>query len=201
MRVVLVAEEAAGIQVLRQLGQRDDEVVAVMARPDKTSAAGATLWQVAQTMGHQVWPAEEVRHEALGERLREHDVDVVLNVHSLYVVHQACLDATRFGWYNLHPGLLPEYAGLNTVSWAIYRGEPTHGVTVHRMAPRIDAGAICYQERFPINENDTALSLSAKCARVGARLMIDLVEALARDPESVPRFEQDPGRYPHLPSG
>lgn len=192
MRIVLVAEEAAGMQVLRALEQRDDEVVAVMARADKTSAAGASVWDVARAMGHQTWPAEEVRLPTLAHRLRELDIDVVLNVHSLYVVHGDALDVPRFGWYNLHPGLLPEYAGLNTVSWAICRGERTHGVTIHRMAPRVDAGAICYQERFAITQDDTGLSLSAKCVRVGVRLILDLVEALGRDPASVPSIQQDP---------
>ena len=38
----------------------------------------------------------------------------------------------------------PEYAGLNAPSWAIYNGEPAHGVTLHWMEAAIDTGPIAW---------------------------------------------------------
>ena len=61
---------------------------------------------------------------------------------------------------NLHPGPLPQYAGLNVPSWAIYNGEVTHGVSLHRMDSGIDTGPIAYQASVLIGPRDTGLSLS-----------------------------------------
>jgi len=61
-------------------------------------------------------------------------------------VPEAVLGVPARGAWNLHPGPLPRYAGLNAPSWAIYRGEQRHGVTVHRMDRGIDTGDIAYQE-------------------------------------------------------
>jgi hypothetical protein len=69
--------------------------------------------------------------------------------------------------FDLHPGPLPRYAGLNSVSWAIYRGEKEHGVTLHKLAPEIDAGPIIFQESVSIGRKETGLSLTAKCVNAG----------------------------------
>ena len=123
--------------------------------------------------------------------MRAEEVDLLLNVHSLYVIHGTVLGAPRIGAFNLHPGPLPRYAGLNAVSWAIYQGERSHGVTVHWMAPEIDAGPIAYQSLFPIDENDTALSLAARCVREGLPLMMRLLDVAAKHPAEIPAVPQD----------
>src|SRR5580692_7331177 len=73
-------------------------------------------------------PVERVKDPELAESLRSAQVDLLLNVHSLYIIHQGVLAVPRLGAYNLHPAPLPRYAGLNSVSWAIYHGEKEHGV-------------------------------------------------------------------------
>lgn len=191
MRVLLVAEDAPGIQVLKALQEREHEIVAVMAKPADRSARGASVWHVAEHAGLQTWPAERVKDPALGDLLGDAAIDLLLNAYSLFVIHHRVLDAPRIGSYNLHPGPLPAYAGLNSVNWAIYHGERSHGVTVHRMDPLVDAGPIAYQETFAIESTDTGLTVSTRCIKVGVRLMIQLIDAAARDPALIPAIEQD----------
>jgi len=194
MRVVLAAEESAGLQILRTLAGSKHQVVAVLASPPKDRAVGARVWNVARELGCATWPADLVKDPGLGERLRSEQVDILLNVHSLYVINEEVLAAPKLGAFNLHPGPLPRYAGLNAVSWALFRGENTHGVTVHRMDPGIDSGPIVYQTCFPIESEDTALSVSLKCAREGVALMLHLLQVAEADPASIPLVPQDLGR-------
>ena len=189
MNVLLIGEESAGIQMLSALQQRSEQnVVAVMASPSKI---GASLWNAASQLNIETWPANLVKDPELAGQLRTANVDIVLNIHSLYLIHGSVLLAPKIGAFNLHPGPLPRYAGLNAVSWAIYNGESRHGATVHRMVPEIDAGPIVYQTMFRIEENDTALSLSAKCVREGIALMLRLLETAAGDPSAIPLVAQD----------
>src|SRR6266545_7057665 len=159
LNILLVGEESAGIQMLRAIARSDHRVVAVMASPSKQTSGGATLWSVAEKMGYPTWPARRVKEASFANTVRSEGVDIILNVHSLHIIHKDVLEAARIGSFNLHPGPLPRYAGLNAVSWALYRGERTHGVTLHKMVAEIDAGPIVYQSLFPIEESDTALSL------------------------------------------
>jgi methionyl-tRNA formyltransferase len=190
VKVLLVAEESAGIQVLRALAKSPHELVAVLTAPP-TRGGGATVGGVAEQLGVPVVPSERVRDPKTADWLREEGVDLLLNVHSLYLIHGDVVSAPRIGSFNLHPGPLPEYAGLNTPSWAIYNGEPRHGVTVHWMEPGVDTGAIAYEARFDLTETDTGLSVSARCVREGVPLIEQLLETAAADPAAIPRKEQD----------
>ena len=191
MNVVLAGEESAGIQTLKALARSDHRIVAVMASPTKKSLSSSTLWQVAEQMGLPTWPSSLVKDPAFAERIRDAEVDIILNAHSLFVMRGEVVEAPRIGSFNLHPGPLPRYAGLDVVSWAIYLGERTHGVTIHKMAAGIDTGPIVYQSLFDIEESDTALTLYAKCTKEGVALLLRLLETASGDANAIPLTPQD----------
>jgi methionyl-tRNA formyltransferase len=190
VNVLLVAEESAGIQVLRALAAGPHEVVAAMTAPP-TRGGGTTVAVVAEQLGVPVLPSEGVRDPETAAWIRDHEVDLLLNVHSLYLIHGQVVAAPRIGSFNLHPGPLPQYAGLNAPSWAIYNGEERHAVTVHWMEPGVDTGAIAYETWFDLTDADTGLSVSVRCAREGVSLMERLLEAAAEDPSAIPKQAQD----------
>jgi methionyl-tRNA formyltransferase len=191
MNVVLIAEESAGIQALSTLVDTDHRIVAVLASPLKSRFPRASVFLAANKYKLPVWPAELVKDASLAERLRAERVDMILNVHSLYLIHDEVLRAPVIGAFNLHPGPLPRHAGLNAVSWAIYEGETIHGVTLHKMVPEIDAGPIVSQTLFAISCSDSALSLSTKCVEHGLNLVRELLEMAAEDPSRIPLVQQN----------
>ncbi len=189
MNVALVAEEAAGVRVLRALAETEHAIVGVFTSAPATGDR-ATVWHAAETLGLPVRPTEQVREAATAAWLRDRRVDLLLNIHSLYVAPESVVEAPGIGSFNLHPGPLPHYAGLNAPSWAIYRGERTHGVTLHWMDSGIDTGPIAYASTFPIEPDDTGLVVATRCAREGVALVARLVETAASAPETIPRFAQ-----------
>jgi methionyl-tRNA formyltransferase len=180
LRVLLVAEEAAGLQALKLLADTEHEVMAVLSR---SGAAGE-----AERLGVPVADPARVTDAAFAARAAE--ADLLLNIHSLHIAAAEVAAAPRIGGFNLHPGPLPEYAGLNAPSWAILAEETRHAVTLHWMEPEVDAGPIAYAAEFDIEPDDTGLGLSAKCVRQG----LPLVGRLLADAPDVPRQEQDLSR-------
>jgi UDP-4-amino-4-deoxy-L-arabinose formyltransferase/UDP-glucuronic acid dehydrogenase (UDP-4-keto-hexauronic acid decarboxylating) len=191
MSVILVAEESAGIQALRMLEHGRHRVAAVLTAP-QTRGGGATVATVAEKTGVPVLSSAMVREPDLAEWIKLEQIDLLLNVHSLYVVHPDVVAAPRIGSFNLHPGPLPEYAGLNAPSWALYRGERRHAATVHWMHPGIDTGPIAYETRFDLTETDTGLSVSVRCAKEGLALIARLLEEAQRG--AIPSTPQDLNR-------
>jgi len=192
MRIVLAAEETAGVQALRLLTGSPHRLHAVLtgSRTDDRTR-GVTVARAARALSVPVLPADLVKDPRFADDLRREGVDVLLNVHSLHLVDAAVLAAPRVGCFNLHPGPLPEYAGMNVASWALYNGETSHGVTVHWMVPQVDAGPVAFRDSFPITDTDTALSVSATCARRGLSLIEALLTGLAADPVEIPAMDQD----------
>lgn len=192
MRVALFCEEAAGARTLQLVSRSGHELAVVLSSP------GSAAWALARKLGLAPLPAARVREPQFAAELAALRVDLLLNVHSLYIVPEAVLRAARHGAYNLHPGPLPDYAGLNAPSWAIYNGESAHGVTLHRMEPGIDTGPIAFQERFAVTPQDTGLSLALRCAERGLALVERL---LAADPARLALTAQDLGRRRYFGRG
>lgn len=196
MNIIMAAQEAAGIQALRLVAQTSHHVDAVLTGTEHGDGAerGNTVAAVARNLGIEVMPAAVVQDPAFGRELRRRRVDVLLNVHSLYLIDPDVLAAPRVGSFNLHPGPLPEYAGLNVPSWAIYHGETDHGVTLHWIAPEVDAGPIAFAARFPVTASDTGLTVYSKCLQFGMPLISRLLDCMDRDVKTIPSVEQDLSR-------
>ena len=188
LRILLIAEDAAGVQTLRMLAGSPHQVVAVMTRGVGGMSLGATVAGVASRLGYPLWPAHQAKDSAFADTVRREGVDLLLNVHGLYVLPAEVVAAPRIGSFNLHPGPLPRYAGLNAPNWAIYHGEQAHAVTVHWMDAGIDTGPIAYETPVTIEDDDTGLTLSAKCVRAGLPLLHDLLQAAAQG--CIPRRDQ-----------
>ncbi len=195
LRILLIAEEAAGVQTVRLLAGSSHQVVAVMTGGGGGMASGLTIDGVASRLGFPVWPVRRAKEKSFAETVRREEIDLLLNVHALCVLPGDVVAAPRLGSFNLHPGPLPRYAGLNAPSWAIYHGERSHGVTLHWMDAGIDTGAIAYETELTIDDQDTGFTLSAKCVRAGIPLLQQLLDAAAEG--AVPRRPQPalPRRY------
>jgi methionyl-tRNA formyltransferase len=203
LRVAVIAEEAAGVQVIRGLLalSTPPQIVAVLTRSATEGAERPVVYESAQEVGLDVWPSSSVRSPELATRLRDAQVDLLVNIHSLFLIHPSVLAAPAIGSFNLHPGPLPEYAGLNVPSWAIYEGEHSHGVTLHWLDEGIDTGPIAWQERFAIEATDTGLAVSGKCVRRGVPLLLRLASVAAEDGRLIPREEQDLSRRRYFSAG
>ena len=176
------------MKTLRTLAASPHNVVAVVTEGIGGLSDAATVAGVASRLGYRLWPACQVKENGFAEIVRQEGVDLLLNVHALYVLPADVVAAPRIGSFNLHPGPLPRYAGLNAPSWAIYHGEQSHAVTVHWMERGIDTGPIAYEARLAIEDDDTGLTLSAKCVRAGIPLLHNLLQAAAKG--TVPRHPQ-----------
>jgi methionyl-tRNA formyltransferase len=108
-------------------------------------------------------------------------VEVLLNVHSLFLIRKEVLEAPRLGSFNLHPRPLPRRAGLNSVCRAIYRDETEHGITSHKLVPEIDAGPIVYQECIGVVGEENGLSVTVKCVKIEVPLILRLLKRLRKD--------------------
>jgi len=191
LKILLLAEEAAGIQTVKLLAGSPHRVTAVLtASSGGGMGSGATVSAVASRAGFEVWPLRLVKEKEFAGRVRREEVDLLLNIHALCVLPAELVTAPRIGSFNLHPGPLPRYTGLNAPSWAIYNGERTHAVTLHWMDGGIDTGPIAYEAELDITEEDTGFSLSAKCVRAGLPLLQHLLAAASEG--AVPRRPQPP---------
>jgi phosphoribosylglycinamide formyltransferase-1 len=84
---------------------------------------------------------------------------------------------------NIHPSLLPAFAGLNTHQRAIDAGCKFAGATVHYVTAELDHGAILEQAVVPVLQNDDARTLAARVLsqehRIYPRAIAQLLSEIA----------------------
>ena len=94
----------------------------------------------------------------------------------------------RCPFVNVHYAPLPAYRGRATVNWAIINGEKETAISIHTMAPGLDAGRILRQEKVPIEPVDTITDLYRK---LNARQRALLGDAVDDCLAGIPGQEQD----------
>jgi methionyl-tRNA formyltransferase len=169
-RVLIVGNGQAAASALKVAAAHTGLEIRALLTSDGPRSAGG---------GPERLPERMIRDlPALRERGLQ-DVDWLLIANSTVLVPAEVLDQFEGQALNLHPGLLPEYAGLHTHQWAIRNGEESFGATIHRVVTRVDAGAIVAQSRFPIAPEDTGLTLFRKCMKSGQELLRGVLEDIA----------------------
>lgn len=127
--------------------------------------------------------------------LRDKSFDYLLSIANSRGLESGLLMLPEKLAINFHDGPLPEYAGLHVTSWAIIHGEREYGVTWHIVSEGIDDGAILKEKRFALTEQETALSLNAKCHKVGLETFVELLQDLKNDSLSSSRHRIGCGKY------
>jgi methionyl-tRNA formyltransferase len=95
----------------------------------------------------------------------------------------------RCRFVNVHYAPLPEYRGRANVNWAIINGESETAITIHVIAPGLDAGNILYQQRVPIGPDDTVGDLYARLNETQREVLGETVARYISGYEGEPQDE------------
>jgi folate-dependent phosphoribosylglycinamide formyltransferase PurN len=106
--------------------------------------------------------------------------DLVVSVLFDQRVPAAILRIPVFGSVNVHPSLLPEFAGRAPVIMALAQGHETVGITVHFMNEDFDAGDILYQHSIKVCSGDSVLGIQARLMKIGLKALAMVIQQLGR---------------------
>jgi methionyl-tRNA formyltransferase len=95
----------------------------------------------------------------------------------------------RSRFVNVHYAPLPQYRGRANVNWAIINGERETAISVHVMAPGLDAGNVLHQQRVPIGPDDTVGDLYERLNEVQRQVLGDVMARHLDGYEGAPQDE------------
>ena len=183
MKILFMGTPEFAVPSLNALLGAGHTVCGVFTQPDKPKNRGMKLLPSPVkvcALSHEIpvfQPAKMRDGEALGY-LRELDPELIVVAAYGKILPSEILDYPVKGCINVHSSLLPKYRGAAPINWAILNGEAVTGVTIMHMAPALDAGDIIAQASTPIGADETAPTLTARLAELGAELLVSAVEAI-----------------------
>lgn len=181
MRIVFMGTPQFAVPCLEALVERHD-VIAVFTQPDKPKGrkqlltpppvkAKATEYKIP------VYQPNTLRIDEPYEILSGLEPDVIVVTAYGKILPKNILELPKCGCINVHASLLPKYRGSAPIQWSIINGEAETGVTTMYMDEGIDTGDMLQKASLTIGEDETADELHDRLAVLGARLIIETLEA------------------------
>ena len=192
LKILFMGTPEFAVDSLRALLDGGYNVVGVVTMPDKPAGRGhkmqfSAVKQYALEQGLLVFQPEKLKSSEFLQQLNILNVDLQIVV-AFRMLPEVVWNMPKFGTFNLHASLLPDYRGAAPINWAIINGEKETGVTTFFLTYEIDTGAVIFQEKIPILEEDNAGSIHDKLMRIGANLVTKTVDGIiSNDIHPVPQ--------------
>lgn len=185
-RIVYMGTPDFAVGPLAALVDGGYNVVGVVTAPDRPAGRGQLLRPSAVkefAISHNASNAEpkmailqpeRLKNPEWIEELRSLNADLFIVV-AFRMLPEVVFTMPRFGTFNLHASLLPDYRGAAPINWAIINGETRTGVTTFFIDRQIDCGEIIAQTPVEITREDNAGTLHNKLQIIGSQLVLSTV--------------------------
>jgi methionyl-tRNA formyltransferase len=182
MRLIFMGTPDFSVPVLEALAARH-EIAAVYTQPPRPAGRGkqdrpSPVQARAGAMGFQVRHPVSLRSEEVQQSFAALQADVAVVVAYGLILPQVVLDMPRLGCLNIHASLLPRWRGAAPIHRAIMAGDTETGVCIMQMEAGLDTGPVLLRERTPIGAAETTADLHDRLSAMGARLIVEALNAL-----------------------
>lgn len=184
LRIVFFGTPEFAVPTLEALIASNHPVAGVVTQPDRPKGRGQAMQPspvkaAALRRGLAVLQPARLKDEAFLQELRNLKPD--LGVVAAYgkILTDEVLSIPRFGLINVHASLLPKYRGAAPIHRAVMAGEESTGVTIMRIVKALDAGPMLSSVSRAIGPDDTSIDVERALADLGARALVESVDAIS----------------------
>ncbi len=184
MRLIMFGTGPFAVPTFESLLRSEHEVLALVTRPIADSGKRRkTSENPSRDAGEKaellILDPPDVNHPQSVERLNELNADLFVVCDFGQILSKDCLSAAKLGGINLHGSLLPKYRGAAPINWAIYNGDPTTGITIIHMTPKLDGGPCLVKSETEIGPTETTETIEPRLAQLGVEPVHQAIEMLA----------------------
>ena len=165
--VIFISGGGSNMEALIRAAQAPDfpaEIISVFS--DKPNAGGLAKAQAAgiatQVFYRKDYASKEAHEGAILEALAALNPDILCLAGYMRLLSAKFIAPYEGRILNIHPSLLPLFAGLHTHQRALDAGMKLAGCTVHLVTEGMDEGPILAQAAVPIIDGDTESTLAAR---------------------------------------
>ncbi|WP_018608739.1 phosphoribosylglycinamide formyltransferase [Uliginosibacterium gangwonense] len=162
--VILISGRGSNMEAILEADLPGCQIAAVISnRPDAKGLVFARERGVpALALDHKMFADRAAFDQALAAQIDEYSPDLLVLAGYMRILSDDFVRHYVGRMMNIHPSLLPSFAGLHTHCRALEAGVKVHGATVHFVTPTLDAGPIVIQAIVPVSADDDETRLAAK---------------------------------------
>ncbi len=195
LRIVFMGTPEFAVETLKALIANKYRVVGVVTQPDKpVGRHGSVLQpsavkQYAQKKGIPVLQPEKMKDPEFLQQLKKLKANLQVVV-AFRMLPEVVWSMPKYGTFNVHAALLPQYRGAAPINWAIINGEKKTGVTTFFLDKDIDTGRVICQSSYRIYRTFNVETVYNALMKRGADLCLLTIEKILSSnghPESIPQ--------------
>ncbi|MFD0862457.1 methionyl-tRNA formyltransferase [Sungkyunkwania multivorans] len=182
LRIVFMGTPHFAVATLETLIEANYNIVGVITAPDKPAGRGKKLRQsavkeFALAHGLKVLQPTNLKDKSFIEELRALRPNLQVVV-AFRMLPEVVWKLPKYGTFNLHASLLPDYRGAAPINWALINGDTKTGVTTFFIDEKIDTGEMIFQKEVDIFHEDDAGALHDRLMMEGSELVLKTVKAI-----------------------
>ena len=196
LKIVFMGTPEFAVESLKSLVEGGYNVVAVVTQPDKPvgrhqdTLQPSPVKQYALSKGLPVLQPVKMKDPEFVEQLRSYQADLQVVV-AFRMLPEVVWDMPRFGTFNVHAALLPQYRGAAPINWAVINGETETGVTTFFLDHDIDTGRIIMQKPFAIPDDADVEYVYDGLMHLGAEIAVETIDRLIASDGNIDSMPQD----------
>lgn len=196
LRIIFMGTPEFAVETLHALTEGGYNVVAVVTQPDKPvgrhqdTLQPSAVKRYAVSKGLPVLQPGKMKDPGFIEELARYEADLQVVV-AFRMLPESVWAMPRFGTFNVHAALLPQYRGAAPINWAVINGEKLTGVTTFFLDHDIDTGRIIMQQTFEIKDEYNVEDVYEGLMKLGADIAIKTIDKIIEGNGHVDSMPQD----------
>ena len=194
LRIVFMGTPEFAVGILDTIIKNNYEVVGVITAADKPAGRGqkikySAVKEYALDNNLSLLQPTNLKDSEFLEELKALNANLQIIV-AFRMLPKVVWEMPKYGTFNLHASLLPNYRGAAPINWAIINGESKTGVTTFYIDDKIDTGAMILSAEIPIDSDENAGQLHDRLMVLGSETVIDTLKLIEKEQVS-PTIQED----------
>ena len=180
-KLVFMGTPMFAVPILKSLYQNGYDISCVYTQPPQKSKRGqkinkSPIQGISETLNLEYRTPPILNNEEEYNFLNSLDADLAIVVAYGQIIPKKFLNLTKKGFINIHASLLPKWRGAAPIQRSIMNLDQETGISIMRIAEKLDTGPVCNNYKIQLNENLNALEISEKLSSLAAEKILDNVD-------------------------
>tara|TARA_B110000211_G_scaffold162536_1_gene183687 strand:- start:647 stop:1579 length:933 start_codon:yes stop_codon:yes gene_type:complete len=186
-KIIFMGTPLFAVPILKSLYQNGYQVSVVYTQPPQKSQRGQKINKspvqgISETLKIDYrTPSSLKDNKQEYSYLKELDADIAIVVAYGQIIPKEYLSLVKKGFINIHASLLPKWRGAAPIQRSIMNLEKETGVSIMKIAEKLDTGPVCNSYKIEILNNDNAETISEKLSAIAAEKILDNIDEILED--------------------
>ena len=176
LRIVFMGTPEFAVGILDTILKNNYEIVGVITAADKPAGRGqkikySAVKEYALENNLTLLQPTNLKDEGFLSELKALNANLQIIV-AFRMLPKVVWEMPKYGTFNLHASLLPNYRGAAPINWAIINGETKTGVTTFYIDDKIDTGVMILSSEIEIDEEENAGQLHDRLMVLGSETVL-----------------------------